>query len=137
MCSRPVGRIPLTTRFFFPSVLVATLAPKLRNRHFERSEKSLFSSLGAVANLGDESSPAEHALFNERGARCVLSVAPAKLAAVLAIARQYDVAARELGQVTRDGSFRIEHKGRAVIDSPVEALRDAWAHSLERTLALG
>jgi hypothetical protein len=45
------------------------------------------------------------------------------------------VAARELGQVTRDGSFRIEHKGRVVIDSSIESLGDAWAHSLERTLA--
>jgi hypothetical protein len=44
------------------------------------------------------------------------------------------VAARELGHVTRDGSFRIEHKGRAVIDASVESLHDAWAHSLERTL---
>ena len=44
------------------------------------------------------------------------------------------MAARELGQVTRDGSFRIEHKGRAVIDSSIETLRDAWAHSLERAL---
>jgi hypothetical protein len=42
------------------------------------------------------------------------------------------VAAREIGQVIRDGSFRIEYKGRAVIDSPIEILRDAWAHSLER-----
>jgi len=31
--------------------------------------------------------------------------------------------------------LRIEHKGRAVIDCSVESLRDAWAHSLERTLA--
>ena len=75
--------------------------------------------------------PAEAALFNENGARAIVTVTPSKLAAVLNTARQYNVAARELGQVTRDGSFRIEHKGRAVIDSPVEALRDAWAHSLE------
>ena len=40
----------------------------------------------------------------------------------------------ELGQVTRDGSFRIEHKGRAVIESNVETLRDVWANSLELTL---
>jgi phosphoribosylformylglycinamidine synthase II len=100
-----------------------------------RSEESAFSSLGAIVNLADESTPAEHALFNERGARAVVSVTPAKLAAVLAIARQYNVAARELGQVTRDDAFRIEHKGRAVIESSIETLRDAWAYSLERTLA--
>jgi phosphoribosylformylglycinamidine (FGAM) synthase-like enzyme len=85
----------------------------------------------------EEEGPAEAAAFGERGARAVVSVTPSKLAAVLDTARQYNVAARELGQVTRDGSFRIEHKGRVVIDSFVETLRDAWAHSLERTLATG
>ncbi len=92
------------------------------------------SLLGAVITIEDSSLPAEHALFGERGARAVVSVTPSKLAAVLNTARQYNVAARELGQVTREGSFRIEHKGRVVIDSSVETLRDAWAHSLERAL---
>ncbi|HYS23284.1 MAG TPA: phosphoribosylformylglycinamidine synthase subunit PurL [Candidatus Eisenbacteria bacterium] len=99
-----------------------------------RGEGSAFSSLGAIVNLANDSAPAEHALFNERGARAVVSVTPSRLAHVLNTARQYNVAVQELGQVTRDGSFRIEHKGRAVIDSSVESLRDAWAHSLERTL---
>ncbi len=90
--------------------------------------------LGAVIAIEDSSLPAEYALFGERGARAVVSVTPSKLAAVLDTARQYQVAARQLGQVTRDGLFRIEDKGPAVIDSSVGALRDAWAHSLERTL---
>jgi phosphoribosylformylglycinamidine synthase II len=99
-----------------------------------RGEGSAFSALGAITNLADDSLPSESALFNERGARAIVSVTPSKLAAVLNTARQYNVAARELGQVTRSGSFRIEHKGRAVIDSSIETLRDAWANSLERTL---
>jgi phosphoribosylformylglycinamidine synthase len=90
--------------------------------------------LGAVMAIEDSSLPAEYALFGERGTRAVVSVTPSKLAAVLDTARQYQVAARQLGQVTRDGLFRIEHKGRAVIDSPVETLSDAWAHSLEHAL---
>jgi phosphoribosylformylglycinamidine synthase len=89
---------------------------------------------GANVNLGNESLPAEAAVFGERGARAIVSVTPSKLAAVLNTARQYKVAVRQLGQVTRDGAFRIEHKGRAVIDSSVETLHDAWANSLERTL---
>ncbi len=89
--------------------------------------------LGANVKL-DADGPAEHALFGERGARAVVSVSPTNLAAVLAIARQYNVAAREIGQVTRGDAFRIEHKGRVVIDSPVEILHDAWAHSLERMI---
>jgi phosphoribosylformylglycinamidine synthase len=98
-----------------------------------RSEESAFSAFGAIVHLDDEV-PAEHALFSERGARAVVSVAPAKLAAVLAIARQYSVAAREIGQVTRDDALRIEHKGRAVIESSVDSLQDTWANSLERAL---
>jgi phosphoribosylformylglycinamidine synthase subunit PurL len=89
--------------------------------------------IGADVKL-DEEEPPEAALFGERGARAVVSVRPTSLARVLDTARQYAVGAREIGKVTHDGAFRIEHKGRAVIDSPVDLLRDAWAHSLERTL---
>ncbi|HTF22782.1 MAG TPA: phosphoribosylformylglycinamidine synthase subunit PurL [Candidatus Limnocylindria bacterium] len=89
--------------------------------------------LGAHVKLEAES-PAEAAAFNERGARAVVSVTPSKLAAVLDTARQYKVAAREIGQVTRGDAFRIQHKEREVIHSSVETLRGAWAHSLERTL---
>ena len=90
--------------------------------------------LAAVIIIQDSSLPAESVLFGERGARAVVSVSPAKLARVLEIARQYHVAARELGKVIREGSFRIQYQGSTVIDSPIETLRDAWAHSLERTL---
>jgi phosphoribosylformylglycinamidine (FGAM) synthase-like enzyme len=76
----------------------------------------------------------EDALFSERGARCVVSVAPAKLAALHAIARQYSVAASEVGEVTQNAALRIEYQGRAVIDSPIEILRESWATSLERAL---
>jgi len=105
----------------------ASAAPSVGAQHAARH-------LGVVVTVEDSLLPAESVLFGERGARAVVSVTPSKLAHVLNTARQYNVAAQELGQVTRDGSFRIEHKGRAVIDSPVETLRDAWAHSLERTL---
>src|ERR1700686_2440075 len=89
--------------------------------------------LGAHVKL-EKAVPAEAAAFNERGARAVVSVTPSKLPAVLDTARQYKVAAHQIGQVTRDDAFRIQHKGRAVIDGSVETLRDAWAHSLERAL---
>jgi len=89
--------------------------------------------LGASISF-DEAGPAEFSLFSERGARAVVSVTPTNLAAVLAIARQWNVAAREIGQVTGDGSFRIEQKKRAVIDSSIGTLRDVWANSLELTL---
>src|SRR5207245_430014 len=93
-----------------------------------RGEGSAFYSLGANVNLNDNA-PAEFLLFHERGARAVVSVSPTNLAAVLAIARQYGVAAREIGQVTRGDAFRIELKGRVVIESPIDSLRDIWANS--------
>ncbi len=90
--------------------------------------------LGASVNV-DADGPAEHSLFNERGARCVVSVAPRKLAAVLATARQYGVGAREIGRVHLGNALRIEYKGSAVVDAPLDSLRNTWANSLERTLA--
>jgi phosphoribosylformylglycinamidine (FGAM) synthase-like enzyme len=61
-------------------------------------------------------------------------VLPTKLAAVLAIARQYNVGAREIGKVKLSNALRIEYKGSAVVDSPIDALRGIWANSLEQTL---
>jgi len=97
--------------------------------------ESCFASteLGARISLEEDAS-AEDALFGERGARCVVSVAPTKLAAVLATARQYGVGASEIGKVHLGGALRIEYKGMAVVDSPVDSLRSIWANSLERTL---
>jgi phosphoribosylformylglycinamidine synthase II len=89
--------------------------------------------LGADISLVDDVA-AENVLFGERGARAIVSVSPTKLAAVLATARQYGVGAQEIGKAIRDNAFRIQHKGRAVIDSSVDQLRDAWANSLERIL---
>jgi phosphoribosylformylglycinamidine synthase subunit PurL len=100
---------------------------------------TLAESCFAANNLGasisiDDSFPADCALFSEGGARCVVSVSPANLAAVLATARQYSVGARELGRVVGNAALRIEFQGHAAIDSPLDVLRDTWANSLERTL---
>src|SRR6202043_2125689 len=66
--------------------------------------------LGADVNL-DTDGPSEHALFNERGPRCIVPLPPTKLAAVLATARQYNVGAREIGKVHLGSALRIEYKG--------------------------
>jgi phosphoribosylformylglycinamidine synthase len=90
--------------------------------------------LGANVNLEGGSLPAEHILFGERGARAILSVAPDKLAAVLATARQYNVSAQEIGQVSHVPALSIEYKGRRLIDSPVDRLCDVWTSSLQKIL---
>jgi len=98
--------------------------------------ESCFASAGLGAHVSlDKDASAEFAAFNERGARCVVSVSPIKLAAVLLTARQYGVGAREIGTVHPGSALRIEYKGSAVVESPLDSLRSIWANSLERTLA--
>jgi phosphoribosylformylglycinamidine synthase II len=92
------------------------------------------NGLSVSVMLEGSEPPAEHALFNERGARAVVSVKSSLLARVLESARQYGVTAQQIGQVTRDKAFRIQYKRSAAIDSPLESLRDVWSHSLERAL---
>src|SRR5208282_671208 len=117
------------------SCFAATQPSNCHSERSPRSEESLFSYFGAVINLpADASSPAEHAIFNERGARAIVSVSSTNLAAVQAIARQYNVTAREIGKVTSDNALRMQYKGRAVIDYSIDYLRDIWANSLERTM---
>jgi phosphoribosylformylglycinamidine synthase len=97
--------------------------------------ESCFAANGLVTNSNlEENGPAEAALFGERGARAIVSVKPPHLARVLNTARQCNVAAQEIGKVIGGDAFRIQCKGSAVIDSSIPALRDAWAHSLERAV---
>jgi phosphoribosylformylglycinamidine synthase len=76
---------------------------------------------------------AEAALFGERGARAVVSVAPASLARVNAIAAQYHVGARRIGTVTR-GEFRIQYQGAGVIQGSIESFRRVWSESLPKAI---
>jgi phosphoribosylformylglycinamidine synthase len=77
--------------------------------------------------------PVEYALFGERGARAVVSSAPESLARVEAVARQYGVAARRIGRVTR-GEFRIHVNSATTIEADVAALHEIWAYALERAM---
>jgi phosphoribosylformylglycinamidine synthase subunit PurL len=97
--------------------------------------ESCFAAKGLGADIQmDGEANAEHALFGERGARAIVSVAPGKVGAAVTSARQYGIGAREIGKVTRDHNLRIEYKGHAVIAAPIPTLQDTWAHSLERNL---
>jgi phosphoribosylformylglycinamidine synthase subunit PurL len=89
--------------------------------------------LGAEIRLSGDA-VAEYALFGERGARAIVSLDAAKVAAVLESARQYGVGARAIGKVTGDNTLRIEYNGHAVLSAPVATLTDVWAYSLERSL---
>ncbi|MDQ1407918.1 MAG: phosphoribosylformylglycinamidine synthase subunit PurL [Acidobacteriaceae bacterium] len=90
-------------------------------------------TLGALLKI-EVNTPAESAVFGECGARAVISVSQASLNAVLEIAKKHGVSAGQIGGVTANGIFRIELNGSAIIEEPVETLRDIWVHSLERAL---
>jgi phosphoribosylformylglycinamidine synthase II len=79
------------------------------------------------------SDPAEWALFGEHGARVVVSVARGSLARLREVAAQYQVAAREIGTVTR-GPFRIDYNGRMAVSTALESLREVWTGALENAL---
>jgi len=99
--------------------------------------ESCFATNGFGANIqldGDQS--AEYALFGERGARAILSVSSAQHLSVLALARQHGVTVHEIGKVTRDNTLRIQYKGHVSVSAPVSALKDVWAHSLQRSLGI-
>jgi phosphoribosylformylglycinamidine synthase subunit PurL len=99
--------------------------------------EACFGRDGLSAEIAiDAASPedfAEAALFGERGARAVLSVAPASLARLNAIAAQYRVGAQRIGTVTR-GEFRIQYQGAAVIQGSVESFRRVWSESLPKAI---
>jgi phosphoribosylformylglycinamidine synthase len=99
--------------------------------------ESCFAADGFGASLKIEGeATAEYALFGERGARAIVSVARGKVGAVLATAREYKVGAREIGKVTRENLLRIEYAGQPVVLAAVARLKDAWERSLERNLKI-
>ena len=97
--------------------------------------ESCFASegLSAGVDLGNAAEPAELALFGERGARAVVSVAPGSLARVEQIAAQCSINVRQVGRVTR-GEFRIQLNGAAVIQGQLESFQRVWSRSLAHSV---
>jgi phosphoribosylformylglycinamidine synthase II len=90
-------------------------------------------SAETAIDAGSAEDFAEAALFGERGARAVVSVRPASLARVNAIAAQYQVRAQRIGTVTR-GEFRIQYEGATVIQGSIESFRRVWSESLPKAI---
>ncbi|MFZ3258768.1 MAG: phosphoribosylformylglycinamidine synthase subunit PurL [Candidatus Acidiferrales bacterium] len=96
-----------------------------------------FASDGLSAEVKMQSEdPAEFALFEESGARAIVSVRPELLARVEQIAAQCKIEARRIGSVTR-GEFCIGVNGQPRIRAAVDALRKIWAGNLELSLQNG
>jgi phosphoribosylformylglycinamidine synthase subunit PurL len=92
--------------------------------------------ISAQIDLGTSDEPAESALFGERGARAVVSLAAASLARVTAIAAQYDIKVQQIGSVTR-GEFRIQFKGAPVIRGKMDSFLRTWSESLGKAIGAG
>jgi phosphoribosylformylglycinamidine synthase len=105
------------------------LAVSVAEASFGRDGLSAEISMDAAG--ADDS--AEAALFGERGARAVVSVAPASLARVNEIAAQYKVRAQRIGAVTR-GEFRIQYQGAAVVKGSIESFRRVWSDALPKAI---
>jgi phosphoribosylformylglycinamidine synthase len=105
------------------------IAVTLAESCFDSDGLSANIDLDAAAAGAQENLPAEYALFGERGARAVVSVSPASLARVSAIAAQWSVEARKIGTVAK-GDFRIEYNGNSAIKGPMDSFRRIWAESL-------
>jgi phosphoribosylformylglycinamidine synthase subunit PurL len=112
--------------------LAVTLAESCFAARRRQSSADSAATLSAEISLAG-SEPAEAALFGERGARALVSIAPSAVARVLEIARKWKVAVEQLGRVTR-GDFRVIYNGRASIAAPLARLRGAWSDSFSRIL---
>jgi phosphoribosylformylglycinamidine synthase len=99
--------------------------------------ESSFASDGFSANVTLDVDPAneaaEYAIFGERGARAVVSLAASSLASVRAVAAQYNVNVQPIGTVSRD-EFRILYKGTPVIHGDIESFRKIWASRIESAI---
>ena len=99
--------------------------------------ESCFGSDGFSANVTLDIDPAteaaEHAIFGERGARAVVSLAASSLASVRALAAQYNVNVQPIGTVSR-GEFRILYKGTPVIHGDIDSFRKIWASRIESAI---
>jgi phosphoribosylformylglycinamidine synthase II len=90
-----------------------------------------FASDGLSAEADVESAgPAALLLFNETGARALVTVLQSSLAHLLADAAKYGVAARAIGRVTR-GEFHLRHNGVTVIRDTAANLHGIWSSALE------
>jgi phosphoribosylformylglycinamidine synthase subunit PurL len=90
-------------------------------------------NLSADVRLPDEQTPAEFALFGERGARAVVSANPDFLARVKQVAAQWNVRAQQIGRVTC-GDFRIQCSVGVVLTGDIASFQKVWERSLPEAL---
>ncbi len=91
----------------------------------------LFAALDSLPVEGG-SLPAPALLFSESQSRLVAEVAPVKQAAFEAALKKTGAPFAVIGKVESAPRLVITHKGRAVIDSELTALKNAWKKPLSK-----
>ena len=91
-------------------------------------------SLGATIQLDADGLRTDALLFGESPSRIILSVSPGQAGHVLAIAREHEVPARDIGTVG-ENHLSIHVDEQPLIDMPVATLFEQWNGSLESKLS--
>ena len=92
-------------------------------------------SLGATIQLDANGLRTDVLLFGESPSRIILSVSPGRAEHVLAIAREHEVPARDIGTVGGDRLI-VSVNEQPAIDLPVASLFEQWSRSLESKLSV-
>jgi phosphoribosylformylglycinamidine (FGAM) synthase-like enzyme len=74
-------------------------------------------------------------LFGESGARAVVTVPPERMEDLLALAAKSGVPATAVGSVGNEGGQFVVERGKALISSPVNDLREIYFESIPRRMA--
>ena len=91
--------------------------------------------LGATIELDANGLRTDALLFGESPSRIILSASPEQAGHVLAIAREHEVPAQNIGTVGRDRLI-VHVNEQPMIDMPVATLFDQWNRSLESKLSV-
>jgi phosphoribosylformylglycinamidine synthase len=100
-----------------------------------RSAAEPSTILSAKVDLQGHDGP-EFALFNERGARAIVSAAPNSVTEIERIAAQHNVTVKQIGAVSRN-EFSIKYNGVSCIIDSIHSLQNSWANALPACLHIG
>ncbi len=109
--------------------LAVTLAESCFSHQATRDKPS-----GATIRLDSNGLRTDALLFGESPSRILLSISPVHAERVMAVAREHDVPAQDIGTVGGD-HLMVRVNEQPMIDMPVAELFEQWSRSLESKLS--
>ena len=100
-----------------------------------RSAESPNAILSAKVDFQGHDGP-EFALFNERGARAIVTAAQNSFPEIERMAAQHNVTVKQIGAVSRN-EFSIKYNGVVCISDSIHSLQNSWANALPVALHSG